>query len=107
MKISKLQKYILKYAYSVKAKRLSRRGFEKYYTATQKPPKKADIQNIITKSLERLIDKEMLTGYGRRTPHKWFIDEISLTIRGRKEARKLFGQQQILPFIINKRRNKK
>ena len=82
---------------------MSRKGFEKFYTAAKKKPKLADIQNIITKSIERLIDKELLTGYGRRTPHMWFIDEISLTGKGKKTARKCFGEQQTLPFKKRKK----
>ena len=105
-KISKLQKYILVSTYGNRAKKISRRGFEKFYKDQKKKPKKNDIKNIITKSLERLIDKEMLIGYGRRTPHKWFIDEIQLTVKGRKTTKKLLGEQQKLPFKITKRRKK-
>lgn len=60
--------------------------------------KSKDAVNIITKSIERLIDREMLTGYGVRTPHKWFLKEIKLTPKGRKMAKKLLGEQQTLPL---------
>lgn len=106
MNISNLQKYILVSAYTSRTKKISRRGFEKFYKNQKKTPKKDDIKNIITKSLERLIDKEMLIGYGRRTPHKWFVDEIQLTAWGRQTAKKMLGEQQKLPFKINKIRKK-
>ncbi len=59
-------------------------------------------QDAVTKSLERLIDKGLLIGYGRRTPKKWFIDEVILTPKGRKETKKLLGKQQKLPFTLKK-----
>ncbi len=104
MKISKLQKFILVTAYTNRAKKITRRGFDKFYKDQKKKPKKDDVKNIITKSIERLIDKEMLIGYGRRTPHKWFINDIQLTVKGRKTAKKMLGEQQKLPFKkINKK----
>ena len=71
---------------------------DRFYEKQKTKPKPEDQQNIITKSLERLIDKELLIGYGRRTPHKWFIEEIKLTRKGKKLAKKLLGEQQVLPF---------
>jgi len=106
MNISKLQKFILITAYLNKGKKISRKGFERFYNSYKNKPKKGDIQNIITKSSERLIDKELLIGYGRRTPHKSFIDEINLTAKGRKVAKKMLGEQQPLPFKINRKGKK-
>ena len=57
-----------------------------------------DAQNTITKTLENLVDKGCLVGYGVRTPQKWFIHEIRLTPEGRRMAKKLRGVQQILPL---------
>jgi len=79
--------------------KISRRGLERFYNNYPHKPKDKDIQNTITKSLERLIDKELLIGYGRRTPHKWYINDIKLTTSGRKLAKKLLGEQQTFPFI--------
>lgn len=62
--------------------------------------------NIITQSIERLINKELLTGYGMRTPHKWFIREISLTTRGKRAAKQLLGEQKKLPFRAHIRAHK-
>ena len=61
-------------------------------------PKMEDRVKIVTKSLERLIDKGFLIGYGVRTPKKWFIKEIKLTAIGRKVAKSLQGKQASLPF---------
>jgi len=101
MRLSKLQRYILVLSLGSKIKK-SRKGLEKFYQNQKEKPKNEDVQNIITKSLERLIDSELLIGYGRRTPHMWFIDEIKLTKKGRKQAKKFLGEQQVLPFRIKK-----
>ena len=70
----------------------------KFYDKQKRKPKKEDQVNIITKSLERLINKGFLTGYGVRTPQKWFIKEIKLTTAGKRAARGLRGKQVPLPF---------
>lgn len=77
---------------------MPRGRLERFYEKRRIKPKKDDIVNIITKSLERLIDKELLIGCGVRTPHKWYIKEIKLTPKGRKETKKYLGEQQKLPF---------
>lgn len=98
MRLSKLQKYILSQAFEKKGKLYPKSELKKFYRTQKQQPKKKDIQGIITKSVERLIDKELMIGYGIRTPHKWFIKEIRLTGKGRKMARKTRGEQQLLPF---------
>jgi hypothetical protein len=97
MKLSHLQKYILLAGYGEKEK-FSRGRLLKFYDRQKRKPKKEDRVNIITKSLERLIDNGFLTGYGMRTPKKWFIKEIKLTAVGRRAGRKLQGEQASLPF---------
>ena len=104
MRLSSLQKYILKNLLSSKGKS-KRTQLLRFYDKQKNPPKKEDQLGIMTKSLERLIDKGLMIGYGRRTPEKWFIDEVQLTDYGRKAARKLFGQQQRLPFLIKKKKS--
>jgi hypothetical protein len=69
-----------------------------FYDKQKRLPKLEDRVNIVTKSLERLIDKGFLVGYGVRTPKKWFIKEIKLTVAGRKMAKSLQGKQAPLPF---------
>lgn len=97
MRLSLLQKYVLLQGLNQKGK-FGREILIKFYDIQKKKPKKEDRVNIITKSLERLINKELLTGYGVRTSRKWFIKEIKLTSKGRKAAKKLLGEQQKLPF---------
>ena len=98
MKLSHLQKFILKTSTGSKGK-TKRSVLLKYYEKQGKDVKAADRPGILTKSIERLIDKGLMIGYGRRTPEKWFIDEVTLTVQGAREAKKLFGQQQRLPLL--------
>ena len=103
MKFSKLQKYILRQSLGAK-KKFKRNILLRFYDKQKKPAKKEDQQKIITQSLERLIDKELMIGFGRRTPHKWFIEEIKLTAKGRRQAKQLLGKQQALPLRLRKRK---
>ena len=98
MQLSDLQKFILKRAYGGKFYRISRKEFKDFYSDKGNAPIEDEQTNIITKSIERLIDREALVGYGRRTPHKWFIEEVRLTPKGVRETKKLINQQQRLPF---------
>jgi len=104
MRLSKLQKYILIQCYHYKGDRMHRERLVRFYGNVQHTPK-SDIQTkIITRSLESLIDKELMIGNGVRTPHKWFIKEIKLTTKGNKEAKKLLGEQMALPLKMKKKK---
>lgn len=97
MRFSSLQKYILQQTYLNRG-RLLRKRLEKFYEDKKEKPKPEDIVNIITKSIDRLIKKELMVGQGIKTAKKWFVKEIRLTPQGRKVARKLLGEQLKLPF---------
>lgn len=102
MTLSRLQRFILTDILNHRLERYPRRQLNIFYKRLV-PPK--DIESVITKSLERLIDKELLVGYGRRTPHKWFIQEVRLTTAGRRLARRLLGEQQQFSFPAIKKKN--
>lgn len=102
MKLSKLQKYILKTTLQSNRSRVSRIIFKKFYDNIKQAPAKINRTNIITKSIERLIDKGLLVGFGEKTQYKLFITQIKLTLRGKKTAQLLFGQQTKLPLKIKK-----
>jgi hypothetical protein len=96
MRFSLLQKYILLTCLA-HGGRLDRDSILDFYRKNQTV--RATLHaKIITASIERLIEKEMLIGYGVRTPKKWFIKKIKLTVKGKKEAKKLQGEQMSLPF---------
>lgn len=97
MRLSRLQAYILQTCIS-RGGKSGREPFIEFYKALKMPPSHDDQVNAITKAIERLIDRELMVGYGMRTPHKWYIKEARLTPKGRREAKELFGKQQPLPL---------
>lgn len=102
MALSGLQKYILRQAYLNRG-RLARSRLVEYYEKLQIKPSEYEQVKIIGKSIDRLIKRELLVGYGIKTAHKWFIKEIRLTLKGKKAARRLLGEQMKLPFFKNKK----
>ena len=92
MRHSALQKFILKLVYA-RGPRCTRTLFLAFY----KQPTDADVK-IITRSIERLIEKGLLIGFGHKTAEKWFTETVTLTPTGRAAAKSLFGKQQRLPF---------
>lgn len=87
MLLSSLQRFILKDVVDARTKHVPRKRFSGNFS-----------HKSVTKSLERLIDRGLLVGYGKRTPKKWYIEEVRLTPFGRGVARKLYGtQQKLLP----------
>ena len=97
MRLSSLQKFILKKCYQSKNSRIDRNRFLEFYKGDSKAKKELHAK-IITGSLESLIDKDLMTGFGSRTSHKWFIRQVSLTAKGKKQAQKLIGEQLKLKF---------
>lgn len=103
MHLSHLQRFILLESREQPKSRTGRSAFLAYYLRAEASTHVKDQQDAITKSMERLIDRGYLTGYGRRTPKKWFIEEVRLTPKGKRAAQKLLGEQQQLPFRATKR----
>ena len=97
MGISGLQRYML-LACEEHGGSSNRAPFLRFYSHNGKPPSHHDQVNAITVSIERLIDRELLTGYGVRTRRKWFIRSVTLTAKGKRLARALLGKQQQLPL---------
>lgn len=96
MRLSLLQKYILRQCYLGGGK-IKRDNLINFYLKKDTPRKDEQIK-IITQSLERLIERGLMIGYGVRTQEKWFIKEIKLTPLGKKQVKKLLGEQQRLPL---------
>ncbi len=92
MRLSNLQKFILKKCYNSKSFRISRNKFLEFYKDSGKAKKESQVK-VITGSLESLIDKDLMLGFGVRTKSKWFIREVGLSTKGVKETQKLISQQ--------------
>ncbi len=94
-RLSRLQKAILRTCYPL-------RGWvarQRFHELGRKEATRAkDVGDVVTKALERLVDRGFLVGYGIRTKEKWFIKDVRLTPAGRRVARKVAGEQQALPL---------
>ncbi|NQU77192.1 hypothetical protein HQ544_00690 [Candidatus Falkowbacteria bacterium] len=104
MKLSRLQKFILIRCKNFRQKVVPRREFLGFYSDTKIKPSKEDQHNIITKSLMRLIRKDMLVGFGEITREKIFVEKVRLTRMGTREVRRLLDKQQKLPLRLKKTR---
>lgn len=103
MKLSKLQKFILIQCKDSRQNKVLRKDFLEYYKGLKKKPTCEDQQNIITKSLMRLIRKDLLVGFGEITKEKIYVSRVRLTRMGRKEVRRLLDRQQKLPLKVRGR----
>lgn len=95
MRLSKLQKNILEYIYTNKNDFAARKDLYRFYPSEELKKNFLNIQTVLQKSLENLIDKEYLTGYGYKTARKWFIQRIKLTRSGRNKAGELVKSKQL------------
>lgn len=102
MRLSKLQKYILLECFNKKYSKLDREGLVKFYNSYKKKPKKETQVNSVSTSIERLINKGLLVGFGEITKTKIFIAKIRLTPLGRNKTKRLLGEQKKLPLKIKK-----
>lgn len=98
MTLSRLQKYILQKVWENKDSRVPRDIFDGFYNFVKDPPSEKIRANIVTKSIERLIDRGLIAGFGEKTQHKLFIKYVRLTPQGRKLAREILGTQTEFPF---------
>ncbi|MFA5188627.1 MAG: hypothetical protein WC460_04670 [Patescibacteria group bacterium] len=106
MRLSKLQKYILLQSFDSKNK-LDRKVLLGFYSSYKKKPGSAKagpnreiMVNSITSSLDRLIKRGLIVGFGELTKEKTFINKIRLTPLGRKVVKKLLGEQKRLPLKL-------
>lgn len=90
---SPLQQYILGECYLRKDGKIDRDPFVDFY-GDDSPVESPARTKIITQSLERLIDRGFLVGYGIRTPKKWFIKEVRITRLGIKQWEKFLERNQ-------------
>ena len=106
MRLSQLQKYILVQVFDHKNK-LERKVLLNFYNSYKKKPGSAKagpsreiMVNSITSSLERLIKKSLIVGFGEITKEKVYIQKILLTREGRLAAKKMLGEQKRLPLKL-------
>ncbi|MEK7139080.1 MAG: hypothetical protein AAB817_00070 [Patescibacteria group bacterium] len=95
MVISPLQRYILR-AGLTSRHAVPRSVCLGFYRGRTKVPRPKDQVDAVTKSIERLITRGLVVGYGEKTAERLFITSIKITPAGRRLARASFGRQQKL-----------
>lgn len=99
MRFSNLQKYILVQSYFAKNKTKFKIDFYDFYSTQELKENYKNIQDVVHKSLESLVKKDFLVAFGKKTAHKWFIEKVSLTAKGRQMAKEIaFKRQRKLPI---------
>jgi len=77
----------------------SRRVIDENYKTSKSKAQQDNFKKIITQSIERLIDRGLLVGYGMKTKEKLFITKIRLTPSGRKSVKEIRkARQKRLPL---------
>jgi len=94
MRLSGLQKYILGQCYLNKNGLAAKADFYGFYPKKEFEENKKSIQDIIHKSLESLVAKDLFIAFGRKTAQKWFISKVKLTAKGRKMAKEIIKSKQ-------------
>lgn len=90
----KVERNLFRRFYGKQSKSFGSRSSSSEQAVQDKPAKEKYQENIITKSLEHLIDRELMMGYGRRTPHKWFVTHVALNKKGAKVSQNLLEEKQ-------------
>ena len=80
-----------------------RAAIEDNFSGKTSQAKMGNYKKIITVSIERLIERGILTGYGIKTKDKLFINKIKLTPLGRRQAAAILKRKQLaLPLPITR-----
>lgn len=103
MPLSRLQRYILSQTLAAPKRLLHRVSIERFYVQVGKKFTAKGMANVISRSVDRLINNHLLVGYGRKTARKWFVERVRLTPKGRGVARRMLGEQQTLPLRLTHR----
>lgn len=98
MRLSKLQKYILKKCYNYQSTLPA--DFYDFYG--EKDINKKLIQDIVHKSLNSLVGNDLLVAMGKQTARKWFTHRVKLTNFGKKIAIKIIKNRQRKLPLTNK-----
>lgn len=93
-KLSRLQIFIL--TKSLSSLETNKNVFAVFYK--DKKVKPHDLEKIITSSINKLIKRDLVIAYCKKTKTKLFIESIVLTSGGKKLAKQLLGIQEHLPI---------
>jgi DNA-binding MarR family transcriptional regulator len=73
---------------------VGKREFYEFYSKKELNNHKKSAQDAVHKSIERLVEKDLLAVYGHKTAKRWFIHKAKITSRGKKIIRELIKKRQ-------------
>ncbi|MFH1523322.1 MAG: hypothetical protein ABIE43_05940 [Patescibacteria group bacterium] len=94
MRLSKLQRNILKEGYLNRNNTKLKVDFYHFYPKKELEKNKKNIQDVLHKSLESMVVKDLIVAFGHKTAKKWFIEKVKLTAKGKRIARELIKKRQ-------------
>jgi hypothetical protein len=94
MRLSSLQKFILEKCLEGKNNAESKRHFFVFYPAEEFKKNKKAIQDVLHKSIESLVAKDLVVAHGYKTAKKWHIKKVKLTSDGRRRAKEILKSRQ-------------
>jgi len=89
MRLSRLQKYILTKCYYDKKGIVGRRELYDFYSKEDLAHRKKSVEIAVHNSIERLVEKDLLTAYGHKTAKRWFIHKAKITAKGKKTIKEI------------------
>ncbi len=99
MRLSRLQKYILAKCYYDKKGIAGRREFYDFYSKEELNNRRKSVEIAVHNSIERLVEKDLLTAYGHKTAKRWFIHKAKITNSGKKVIRELIKGGRQKPLV--------
>lgn len=96
--LSPFQIYILKTCAKANNRRLKKSTFFRYFNIDLEKKNSKKYQSAhsqIIKTIDSLIKKGYVVGYGFRTQKEWHYREIKLTAQGKKKARQLLALRKL------------
>lgn len=105
--LSRLQQYILEECLAAKGGSISRRVLDSNYPSSRSRALPGNFKKIITQSIERLITRGLIVGYGIKTKEKLFIDRIKMTAEGRRRTEEARAARQTRLPLGKKRTNQR
>jgi len=94
MRFSKLQKYILEKCFNHTGKFVLKLDFYSFYKISELEKNKKKFLDIIHRSLENLVAKDLIIAFGKKTKEKWFIEKVSLTSKGKNIIKDMIKNKQ-------------
>lgn len=96
IRFTPFQEYVLKACYKRKSQKMKKADLFDYFKIQDKKSKSYEAAHgRIIKTIDSLIKKGYLVGFGFRTQKEWHYREIKLTLIGKRKAKSLFGVRKL------------